>query len=68
MKKKSAKAVLICVAVIMLFPIPLHLKDGGSVEYKSLTYTVTKYHCFSDTSLSGYDVGWGGKNSRYYSV
>lgn len=61
MKTKIAKIIIICIAVIMLFSIPMHLKDGGSVEYKSLTYTVTKYHRLSHTSLTGYDVGWGVK-------
>ncbi len=40
-KKKIALIVVIVLAIIMLFPIPLHLKDGGSVEYKALLYTIT---------------------------
>lgn len=30
--------------VILLFPIRNQLKDGGSVQYKSLTYEITKVH------------------------
>ncbi len=40
-KKKIALIVVIVLAIIMLFPIPLHLNDGGSVEYKALLYTIT---------------------------
>ncbi len=28
----------------MLFPIPIHLKDRGSIKFKALLYTVTKYN------------------------
>lgn len=45
MKKK---AIIISVAIIfllvLLFPIKNQLKDGGTVEYKSLIYKVTKVH------------------------
>ena len=40
-KKTIAVIVVIALAIIMLFPIPLRLKDGGSVEYRALLYTVT---------------------------
>ena len=45
MKKK---AIFIIVAVlimaILLTPVRMRLKDGGSVRYKSLVYEVTKIH------------------------
>lgn len=45
MKRRIAIAVIIVAAlVILLFPIRIAYKDGGSVEYKALTYSVTKYH------------------------
>ncbi len=45
MKRKIAIAVTIVAALaILLFPIRIAYKDGGSVEYKALTYSVTKYH------------------------
>lgn len=40
-KKKIALIVIIALAIIMLFPMPIRLKDGGSVEYKALLYTIT---------------------------
>ena len=45
MKKKNIIIiVIIVVLVILLFPIPNRLKDGGTVEYKALLYTITDYH------------------------
>lgn len=45
MKKKFViAAIVIIAALVLLVPIPLHLKDGGSVKYKALLYEVTNYH------------------------
>lgn len=53
MKKKVI--ILICVIlVIMLIPVRLQLKDGGTVEYKSILYKVSKVHCLID---NGFDIG-----------
>lgn len=44
-KKKIVIAViLIIAALVLLVPIPMHIKDGGSVKYKALLYEVTNYH------------------------
>ena len=40
MKKKAIMVVIIL--LILLFPIKYQLKDGGTVEYKSLLYKVSK--------------------------
>ena len=47
--KKTKKRALLVIAVVLvlallLTPIPLRLKDGGSVRYKTLVYEVTKIH------------------------
>ena len=36
----------ICVLLllVLLIPIPNHLKDGGTVQYRALLYTVEKVH------------------------
>ena len=48
MKKKKAVIIAIVLAlVVLLFPIRMNLKDGGSVAYKSLVYEVTKIHQLS---------------------
>lgn len=43
-KKFVIPFVIILLLVTLLFPTKLYLKDGGSVEYKSLTYNITKVH------------------------
>ena len=44
-KKKVIHSIIIIVAlIIILCPIPFHYKDGGTVEYKALVYSVTDYH------------------------
>ena len=47
--KKTKKRALLVIAVVLvlallLTPIPLGLKDGGSVRFKGLVYEVTKIH------------------------
>lgn len=43
-KKKLLLAVCILLALILLFPVPQRLKDGGSVEYNAILYSVTNVH------------------------
>lgn len=57
--KKKIIIILIIVAVIILFiPRPLYLNDGGTVEYKALTYKISKVHKLNDKSTTGYEDGW----------
>ena len=49
MKKKLIIGIIILILLILLIPIPNPLKDGGTVEYKSLTYKVSKIHKRSET-------------------
>ena len=42
--KKVLIIILILVALILLFPIRGQFKDGGSVEYRAILYTVYKVH------------------------
>lgn len=48
MKKSTKKKVLITggilLAVVLLFPVPLYYKDGGTVEYRAILYSVTEWH------------------------
>ena len=47
MKKKVIKTLVcavVAVIVVLLLPVPVMLKDGGSIVFKSLTYTVYKKH------------------------
>ena len=42
--KKKFFVVIAIIAVILLTPVRMNLKDGGSVRYKALVYDVTKIH------------------------
>ena len=44
MKKKVIIAMIIVVLFIFLIPIPIKLKDGGTIEYKALLYKVSRGH------------------------
>ena len=56
MKKKLIVCVIILFVLILLIPIPMKLKDGGSVEYRTILYKATKYHKLNINN--GYDTGW----------
>ena len=43
-RKKTIIIAIIFLLVVLLTPIRMNLKDGGSVRYKSLVYEVTKIH------------------------
>lgn len=49
MKKKLIIVSFIIIALILLIPIPMKLKDGGSIEFKAILYKITKYHRLSST-------------------
>jgi len=58
MKKKKILVIgIILVLLIMLVPIPMKLKDGGSIEYRSLLYSITKVHRHKMDSATGYEDG-----------
>ena len=44
MKKKIIIAVCILIAVVLLFPIPLRLKDGGTIKYQAILYSISDIH------------------------
>ncbi len=57
MKKKTIIIVsIVIVAMILLVPIPMRLKDGGSVKYSALLYSVTDVHRMS-SAMEGYEEG-----------
>ena len=53
MKKKVMLAVGILLAVILLVPVPLRCKDGGSIEYHAILYSVTDWHVREGREDSG---------------
>lgn len=57
MKKKVIVIIAVLIAAILLVPIPHRLKDGGSVEYKAILYTVKSVHQIDHNSEFGYIEG-----------
>ena len=54
MKKRVKVVIIIVICAILLVPIPVRYKDGGTVEYNAILYTVRKVHSLH---LRGYDIG-----------
>ncbi len=44
MKKKVIIGICVLLLLVLLIPIPNHLKDGGTVQYRALLYTAEKVH------------------------
>ena len=44
MRKKIMIAVLILLAILLLTPIPMRLKDGGTVVYNATLYRIENVH------------------------
>ena len=44
MKKKAIIIVCVLLAIVLLFPIPMRLRDGGTVQYKAILYMVSDVH------------------------
>ena len=57
MKKKTTIIVIIALLIILLIPIPMHLKDGGTVEYKALLHKVSKVHRLTGNIEKMYEEG-----------
>lgn len=55
MKKKFIRITVAVLLLILLIPIPFRLKDGGTVRYQAILYSVTNYHALRGTD--GYDTG-----------
>lgn len=53
MKKKIVICVAIVVALVLLIPIPMRLKDGGSVVYQAVLYSVKDVHSLNPDMESG---------------
>ncbi len=55
MKKKVIRIAIIIIILTLLVPIPLRFKDGGTVKYQAILYSITDYHALRGTD--GYDTG-----------
>ena len=50
MKKRIVIGIIVVIFLILLIPIPFKLRDGGSIEFKAILYTITKYHKLNEIS------------------
>ena len=57
MKKRIIIAICVLLAIVLLVPIPLRLKDGGTVVYKAVLYSVEDVHRLDHHSENGYIEG-----------
>lgn len=48
---------MITIFIILVLPIRLQYKDGGTVEYRSLTYKIIKWHRLDEYYEGGYKTG-----------
>lgn len=55
MKKKVIILIAIVVLLILLVPMPMNLKDGGTIEYKAILYKISRVHKLNAASLTGYE-------------
>ncbi|EHQ91674.1 hypothetical protein DesyoDRAFT_4726 [Desulfosporosinus youngiae DSM 17734] len=55
MKKKVIRIAIIIIALILMIPIPLSYKDGGTVKFRAVLYSITNYHALGEAD--GYDTG-----------
>lgn len=57
MKHSGILVLGILLAAILLIPIPMRMKDGGSVEYRAVLYCVTDVHKIDHEADDGYIDG-----------
>ena len=58
MKKKIIIIIIIIVILfVLLIPIPMHLNDGGTIEYKALTYKISNVHRLTGDLEKEYEDG-----------
>ncbi|HBT18995.1 MAG TPA: hypothetical protein DEA52_02960 [Clostridiaceae bacterium] len=55
MKKQLISIIVIIIILILMFPIPIRYKDGGTVRYQAVLYSITNYHALR--GVDGYDTG-----------
>ena len=59
MKKKTIIIVCVVIFILMLLPFRVyHVKDGGSIEYKAILYSITKVKTLSNCETTHYSKGW----------
>ena len=55
--KKLITVICILLVIALLLPVPLRMKDGGTVKYQAFLYSVSDVHRLAPTAESGYEEG-----------
>ena len=55
MRKKVVTGICILLAIVLLIPIPMRLKDGGTVVYNAILYQVENVHRIDPEATSEND-------------
>ena len=53
MKKKAMIGICVLLAIVLLVPIPMRLKDGGTVVYRAVLYQVEDVHRLGAVDKAG---------------
>ena len=53
MKKKAMIGICVLLATVLLVPIPMRLKDGGTVVYRAVLYQVEDVHRLGAVDTAG---------------
>ena len=56
-KLKSIGIICLVIIIILSIPIPMRLKDGGSVVYRGLYYKIADVHTLVEEPGKGYEDG-----------
>jgi hypothetical protein len=57
MKKKLMICIAVICSILLLCTIPFRLKDGGTVKYQALLYSISDVHRISHVEEDGYEDG-----------
>ena len=55
--KKVITVICILLVIAPLLPVPMRMKDGGTVKYQALLYSVSDVHRLAPAAESGYEEG-----------
>ena len=53
MKKKAMIGICVLLAIVLLVPIPMRLKDGGTVVYRAISHQVEDVHRLGAVDTAG---------------
>ena len=57
MRQKLIAAICILIVAAFLVPFPLRMKDGGTVKYQAVLYSVSDVHRLAPSEADGYEDG-----------